>query len=524
MKTPFFVSKLLIIVILCPAVVFLFQIPHLRLPTSNEWFFVLLSTFAQAGLSALFALFFGILGAFGLCAFTQPLPRKYNPLSFLSQTGLGQAILNPINVPTKTGCQTKHVVELLCLLPAFLPPLVTVLAYINVSEWFFRFPFSWSAVLSVHVLMNIGLSAVFISRLWSHHTGDLSAYAFLHGATKWLFLKKLLFFELRKDMILLFLLVFSFCWTSFSVPLLVGGVSGQTIEVFIAEKLKVPEAWPEAMALFALQTVFLLTFFLFLYGKERPKITQEEEQKLYLLPCWPWVIFPLFSPFLILSGLVAPLMRTFTNRVWADIWLIKVDIISAYLQSLLVGLGVGLATFAGLSIVAYCLRDLFLRHFLLAYTSASTAFMGFAFLLLGTDSLGAVWLKWVFGLSLLFLPALYRLRGEQVLARLKEQDQVAQLMGASPKMIFRKIIHPQCQKAFWFLSGVASFWAIGDFAYSSIVAGDQSHLALLIQELLASYRLELATLLIWLLICTGTFCFLILAIGIPEQKFFRSQK
>ena len=525
MNKPFFLSKLLIALILCPFFVFLYKSTTLRLPPSSEWFSVFLSTFAQAGLSALLSLLLGVAGALGLCAFPSASPSKLH---------------------TKTGFINLPAIQLFCLLPALLPPLVTGLAYINVSEWFFRFPFSFYTVLSVHVLMNMGLVSVFFSRLLNQQASPLSAYAFGHGANRWLFLKTLLFFELRKDLLLLFLLVFSFCWTSFSVPLLVGGTHGQTIEVFIAEKLKDPATWPEAMALFALETSLVFVFFFLIYknptthqtvelqangsktngskitGKSPVKrfkglsfvlqnVTLNQNPTLYLLPCRPFILLPLLPAGLILIGLLGGLPLLSLHSFWPDIWLIKGDIISAWTYSVLVGLGAGFITFALLSLVAFCLFDLFLRRFLIAWTGASTAFMGFAFLLLGTDGLGAVWLKWALGLSLLFLPALYRLGGESVLGRLKEQAQVAKLMGAGYGMIFKKIIHPQCQQAFWFLSGVASFWAVGDFAYSSIVAGEHTHLALLIQDLLASYRLELATLLTWLLLMTGALCFFIFA-------------
>ena len=517
MKTSSFLSLGLIFLITLPVFVFLLKIPILHLPSSSEWIFVLLSTLAQAGLSTCLSIFLGILGALGLCAFSssgevkQPLGEVKQPLGHVKLSLRFLPFLGQAKIKFLGGGKLNIVsgLEFFCLLPALLPPLVTVLSYINVSEWFFRFPFSWGTVLCVHVLMNTGLSAVFLSRLLNQQTKLFSTYSFLHGVTRWFLLKKLLFFELRKDIILLFVLVFSFCWTSFSVPLLVGSTSGQTIEVFIAEKLKSPTTWPEAMTLFALETAVLFIFFFFLYGKTRPKVekTENPNQKLYLLPYWPFVFLPLFPAFLILLGLLGPAFFVFQKSIWLDIWLIKGPIILAWAQSLLLGLGAGLTTFVWLCSIAFCLQDCFLGRFLLAYTGSSTAFMGFAFLLLGAESFIVTLLKWILGLSLLFLPAIYRLGGEVVLTRLRKQAEVAKIMGASSWLCFSRLIYPQCQKSFWFLSGVVSVWAIGDFAFSGIVAGDQGHLALLIQDLFSSYRLELATLLTWLLIVNGTVCF-----------------
>ena len=472
-----FYGILLMSLVLFPIFVFLFKISLLRFPRSSRWIEILLSTLLQAGLSAFLSVLLGIFGALGLC-FVFP------------------------------KCIKRGGVELFCLLPALLPPLVPVLAWVNVSEFFMHFPFSFFSLLAVHVLMNVGLVSVFFSRLFCSQMGDLSAWAFLHGMTRRSFLKKILFFEMQKDIILIFLLVFSFCFTSFSVPLLVGGVSGQTLEVFIAEKLKDPSSWPEAMALFLVETIFIFILFSLLYGRVEKNVQIKNKKRLYLLPSLPFVVLPVLPALLIFFGLG----DVFSSKtVWQDLSVIKVDIILAGIQTVLVGIGTGVCVLFLLAGVAFCLRDLYLRRFLIAYSGSSTAFMGFAFLLIGSDSSMEVWLKWSVGLSLLFLPAVYRLMGESVLRRLKNQVKLVDLMGADKKTGFVKIIWPQCAGPFFFLSGVAAFWACGDFAYSSIVVGDQWNLALLIQDLFASYRFELATVLTWILILSGVFCFSLFA-------------
>lgn len=468
-----FCGVLLISLVLFPVLVFLFKIPLLRFPRSSQWIEVLLSTLLQAGLSAFFSVLLGIFGALGLCVV---FPK------YIKKGG----------------------VELFCLLPALLPPLIPVLAWVNVSEFFMHFPFSFFSVLTVHVLMNVGLVSVFFSRLFCSQMGDLSAWAFLHGITRWSFLERILFFEMRKDITLIFLLIFSFCFTSFSVPLLVGGVSGQTLEVFIAEKLKDPFSWPEAMALFLVETIFIFILFSLLYGREERNVQIKDKKKLYLLPSLPFVALPVLPALLIFFGLG----DVFSSKtVWQDLSVIKMDLTLAGIQTVLVGMGTGVCVLFLLSAVAFCLRDLFLRRFLIAYSGASVAFMGFAFLLIGSDGPVEILLKWSLGLGLLFLPALYRLMGESLLRRLKNQIRLVDLMGAGKVMSFTKITWPQCASPFFFLSGIAAFWACGDFAYSSIVGGELGHLAMLIQDLFASYRFELANVLTWILIFIGIFSF-----------------
>ena len=474
------VACLLVALLLFPVFLFLFKVSSVRLPDSPRWFFVLLSTLSQAGLSAFFSVLLGVAGGLGLCQWAKKPGRKMGMW------------------------------ELICLLPVLLPPLVSVLAWVNVSEWFFRFPFSFTSVVGVHVLMNIGLVSVFFFRLFSAHAGNLPAYAFLHGASRYQLLKTFLFFEFRKDVILIFLLVFSFCFTSFSVPLLIGGVSGQTLEVFIAEKLKTPSAWPEAGALFLIETLFIFLFFILLYGKNNLSALSVDKKNshLYHLPCSYLWSLPMLSSLLVFCGLWGFLS---SSTVWGELFLIKSELLSVWGNTFLMGILTGLCVFVLLCLCAFCLRELFLRKFLTAYAGSSVAFMGFAFLLIGSDAWFVVLLKWSLGLSLLFLPALYRLMGERVVRRLGHQVQVADLMGASRIMVFYRIVLPQCAGVFLFLAGIAAFWACGDFAYSSITSGGWGNLALLIQDLFSSYRFDLASVLTWICILTGGICFSLFA-------------
>ena len=397
--------------------------------------------------------------------------------------------------------------DFLCLLPALLPPLVSVLAWMNISDIFFIFPFSLSSVIIAHVFINTGLASVFFARLLTQYTSSLSAWAFLHKISTLKFLKVILFFELKKECLLIFLILFAFCFTSFSVPLLVGGIKTQTIEVFLANKLKDPALWPEAMALFFIETFFIFILFFLLYKIKKTETTlTKKSKKLFLLPQPFLLLFPVLPAILVIVGM----LRFFSLKTFKDFFLIKEQIFLAGLKTLCLGIGTGFATLGLLCIIAWGIRDLFLRRFLIAYTGASTAFMGFAFLLLGGQGAVSLILKWIFGLSLLFLPSIYRLLGESSLSKLKNQVHLADLMQASFSQTFQKIIWPQCGSVFCFLAGIAGFWACGDFAYSALVLeSGEGHLALLIQDLFSSHRFALATLVTWILIFLSSICFAI---------------
>jgi ABC-type spermidine/putrescine transport system permease subunit II len=93
-------------------------------------------------------------------------------------------------------------------------------------------------------------------------------------------------------------------------------------------------------------------------------------------------------------------------------------------------------------------------------------------------------------------------------------------MGASPALIFSKIIFPQVLPSILFLSGLGAFWTIGDFAMTQIIYGKDVTLALYIQSLVGSYRLEQANLLMFLLLFLGFMVFILF----KEMRHVVSQK
>ena len=58
------------------------------------------------------------------------------------------------------------------------------------------------------------------------------------------------------------------------------------------------------------------------------------------------------------------------------------------------------------------------------------------------------------------------------------------------------------------LAGIASFWAVGDFALGKLLLPQDVTLSLLIESLLSSYRLNAAMALMSLLLVLGICCYL----------------
>ncbi len=129
--------------------------------------------------------------------------------------------------------------------------------------------YTFEAVLLGHVFYNVPVVVYVVGTLWERLDGSLLEAAEMDGAGE---LKSLFLVELP---ILLpaiassFLMAFTYCFTSFAVVLILGGVRYSTIEVSIYTYLKVLLDFRTALSLTIFQTLFLAFVALIRYSLDR---------------------------------------------------------------------------------------------------------------------------------------------------------------------------------------------------------------------------------------------------------------
>jgi thiamine transport system permease protein len=195
---------------------------------------------------------------------------------------------------------------------------------------------------------------------------------------------------------------------------------------------------------------------------------------------------------------------------------LELDVLWQEMPSLLYGssavaLGSGFLVMALLLAIAYLNPTGALRRFLIGYAAPSAALTGFALLIVWRESGDATFAKIALGLALTTVPAFYRLRWDSVLQTLAGQRLVAVTMGASRQLVFRRVIFPQVIRPAAAIAGLTAMWAWGDFALSSVIAERTVTVGMQVQALIDSYRLDVATVLVWILILGGavTYAFFI---------------
>lgn len=429
------------------------------------------NSFTQAFFSATFSLLLGFWGAAGLLGFSSDLRRHWRAL-----------------------------LEMFLLVPNFLPAIFTLLAALNLVD---PFPMGKPGVVLVHVLLNWGLVAVLLAGLIEQKAGGIAELAWAEGCGRWRFLFRGLLPMLRKDLALIWVFVFSICFGSFSVPLVVGGGSGTTLEVLIYERIRLSTDWSQAVVIAALQSALLFGLaWLAASGrttaKSRPANLRIFSTASGLVPILGMTLFLLIG---YVQGLPPGLAQA---GIFVEL---AGDLVRAFLGSLWVGLATGLGCLGLLLAFAALVPSTWFEKFMAGFTAPSQALTAFAFLVVFPNDVVSPLFKIPVALTLLTLPTLWRMGWQSDLDGLKRQREVAATLGAGTRDFLWRILVPQLAPRASTLAGLAAVWACGDFAVSRILAPRDVTMAMMTQTLMGSYRLGLATLLSLSVFAAGVVCF-----------------
>lgn len=404
----------------------------------------------------------------------------------------------------QNGRPALHVVlVILCLIPQFLPVVIVLITLMNGVQ---PFPMGLVGIVLCHAFSYFGMTALLIQNQANEVLPQFAEVARTLGSGRLLFWRKVGFPLLRKDLLLIALYLMAVFFTSFSIPLIVGGGRGTTLEVLIFEKMRLSSDWSPAVTLSLIQTLCMLLLSV-LALKSRAPFSDKKR-----LDGWLGSVFGIAILMVIMASFFASyisgIIEGFSDI--SSLQLYRVDLFWAVINSLSIGF------------LTYCFIKLFmfifswqlkipryLETFLNGYVAPSTALTCFAILLCFPAEQGWSYVKIPLAFLLLSFPAAYRLGWGEKLNSLAQQVEVAQVLGASRRQIFSGIVWPQMKYTSHTMAGLVATWACGDFAVSRILSTSDFTLSLILESLLTSYRMGLASLLSLLLICVCMICFLI---------------
>lgn len=427
----------------------------------SRYFEILGFTFLQAFLSAAAALFLGFIGALGM----------------------GSTSSRRIATTTLTA---------LALVPNTLPIIFVIFSFMK----YLPLARGFVGIVAIHTLLNSGLAAIAIFQLLQSKVGAIAEIAYIENCGRTRFLCKIVLPYLKNDLIRIYFFVFAICFTSFAVPLMIGGAAGTTLEVLIYEKIRISADWTQAFIMASAEIIFILLISFVI----RREVTAPKS----LISRSPLMSFD-FGIFILVLPAVFILFCLFQSAMNSHA--LSLDLSNLVMGSFFISIGSGLMSLCLFFIIARYRPQANFRKVLLGIVTPSAVIVGFALILIFHSNGWMTYFKLMFGLTLMHFPILYRMSWDNQIFAISNQVETAKIMGASEAQIFSKIMMPQILRSAYHLSGLAALWAFSDFTLASVIAEKDLTLAQLFSHLSESYRWEAAEALIVPMMVGSILCY-----------------
>ncbi len=411
----------------------------------------------------------------------------------LVQSGITAVIITFLSIPLSLGLfATKEnfagVLAKLLLVPQILPTLFSILIAFSILN---PFPLGTSGIIFIFILIHLGFATVLTYSGAQEKLGSYSIQSEIYGIGRFTFFRKIYFPLMKAELLTTFIMIFIFCFSSFSVPLVAGGGRGTNLEVLIYEKIFISQNWSVAWTLNIFQSlfVFLLSFFIlknrafeqteFIAGRYLRSKIGLAGVAVYLLVYLGGYVHGLGK-----SGTAFNQLQPFIEDILIATWQ-SFSFLIVYLAACF--------TLLYLWIYDYVKNGAhnISRHLI----STSTILVSFSLYLLFPSTLAGDYFKITLAMSILFFPTLFKSFLEKPLDRIKMQILTAQIYGLSTGKIISLIVLRQIKRPLFLWLSFLVIWFLSDFAILKSLGIQRSTLGLMAESFLSSYRLELAYLL-----------------------------
>ncbi|MFZ3231302.1 MAG: ABC transporter permease subunit [Pseudobdellovibrio sp.] len=450
---------------------------------SSELFWALKNSFIQSSLAATACVFLGSFLAFGIF--------QFNP-------GMRRLILK------------------LVLLPQVLPSLFSILIAFSLVQ---PFPMGHFGVIFIFILINLGFAVFQISNAIQDKIGNLALVSEVFGIKSIQFYRKILIPLLWSDIKLNFTLIFLFCFSSLSIPLVAGGGKGTNLEVLIFEKIYIDQNWSTAWLMMVVQVaiVFSLSYF-FLKS-------QSHEGKSFVVHKFVKSKMAAVGILLYLLIYIGGYLFNLVQSVAAF------DIIGEYAKEIIASTVNTIFILSSVLLICYAvllawMTDYIqnLRHNMAIHLiSASTVLVGFSLYIFFPGAKVFDFIKIPLAFVILFFPFLFKMFFEKNIDKLKKQILVSKIFGLSNSKIIFEVVFKQIRRPAFLAVSLLSIWTLSDFAILRSLGTQTQTLGLITQSFLSSYRLSAAylvsfyVLIVWLVICSVAY-FLIEGFHVDHKK------
>lgn len=388
----------------------------------------------------------------------------------------------------------------LMAIPVFLPGIVVATGLIAVwgnSGWIndmlgwagigpIKFLYSAGAIIAGNCFYNIPLAYLAVSTRLMSLNPYLEESGDIMGATRWQIWKTISWPRLRGTVIGISLVIFIYSFLSFALPLILGGVRYQTLEVYIYSLATQQLDFSAALMLSGLQFIFLLGIVLIFIryiklvyeSKVRSFGSSSSDQAVII-----WMLRFIISLFVLLP--ISAVLIKGNIFLYFD-KLMEAGLLPALARSLAVAIiSIALSLVLGLFIVTRRRQ----ASGLIVMLAVSPVMLGVGLLFLWGNSYAAM----VLAYAIMLLPLTYYLLLSLWNARPLFFTESLKIMGAKPsQQIWQYIVllKPGIKNAI----ALGAVLVLGDIAIASLLAPFLKPTAMsLSYQLLGSYRFSLAS-------------------------------
>lgn len=409
----------------------------------------------------------------------------------LAQSCLTAAIALLLSIPMSQGLfllpdRIQKVALRLLIMPQILPALYSILIAFSVIN---PYPMGSLGIIILFVFINLGFATLLLFGATREKLGNLSLISEVYSLGQVNFFRKIYFPLLKSDLVMNFFMIFVFCLSSFSVPLIVGGGRGTNIEVLIYEKIFVEQNWPAAFSLCLIQALLIFVVSSVLLKGRSNNETTEFSSGRYLKSYFGLLLIGTYLA-VYFGGYALGLFRSFSYSEFiyeyrAELFEVTLFTTKALLFYLLLN---------------FILLMLWLFDYIenLSFTpannliSASTVLIGFTFYLFLPITKSFDIFKISFAMSILFFPSLFKLFLQRPLEELQQQILIAKMYGLSKSKIIFEIILRQIPQKFFLWVSLLTIWFVAEYALLKALGVQTPTLGLFSESFLSSYRLPIS--------------------------------
>lgn len=403
------------------------------------------------------------------------------------------------------------------LLPQALPTVLVVYAYFKIFSLFETYPQSYVHVIIVHVLINMGLVAFLI---FPHVQDEIEKKLHLMVSLKITvnkFFKLVVLGELAPTVFYVWILIFSFSLTSFTVPLLLSGNIPSSFDYLIYMKGYVDGDWASASLIGIIEFVFLGCLFLF----RTQKLSLASRNTNFI------ILKDKRSMFYILNFLpLALILLSLLHFGDADIGRALNSLRSDFSEIIFNTLFLAAWTIFFYSLIfwsqLYILKFESIRKFHQFFWPLSPILLSFVILSLSLIFIDSTGLKVAFSglaISTFVFPIVFKFWILPEYSNLIYFNQKSEVLGIAYPDVFSKIIKPYFLTSYKTSLAYVTLFAIGDFTLSGILLSDLKTIGISMRTYIQSYQLIEAQLLaIFLIVLSFVFIFFVGGLKIENNK------